>query len=112
MKLNRFFIAFAMLGTCAMAQAQMSGVGTTGSTAGSGRGTGSGGVTTGGGPDVQLPPPEQPAIVSRSESVKERRTVETTKTKKSVSAKRLKKPAKNAKAAASPSPTPSSSSGR
>ena|SRR6266446_6276729 len=45
--------AFAVTVTCLVADAQISGTGTTGPTDGSGRGTGSAGVMTGTGPDVQ-----------------------------------------------------------
>jgi hypothetical protein len=45
-------VVFALTTTCLIARAQISGVGTTGVTAGSGRGTGSGGVMIGTGPDV------------------------------------------------------------
>jgi len=45
--------AFALTVMCLVANAQISGTGTTGPTDGSGRGTGSAGVMTGTGPDVQ-----------------------------------------------------------
>jgi hypothetical protein len=45
--------AFAVTVTWLVADAQISGTGTTGTTAGSGRGTGSAGVLAGTGPDVQ-----------------------------------------------------------
>jgi hypothetical protein len=51
---------FALTVTCLVADAQVSGTGTTGVTAGSGRGTGSAGVMTGTGPDVRTVNAEQP----------------------------------------------------
>jgi uncharacterized protein (UPF0254 family) len=89
--------------TCVIANAQISGNGTTGTTAGSGRGTGSAGVQTGTGPDTAVSTTDVQASQSEQTVV---RAPQKEKTEKP--AKKARKRAKKAseKSTASPAASP------
>jgi hypothetical protein len=99
--------------SCLIVLAQFSGVGTTGTTAGSGRGTGSAGVMTGTGPDVSVPGPAyrtsrsdtKNVTATTSEAATERETKHRTI---SHTAHQTRKTSKHSHSstAASPSPSP------
>jgi hypothetical protein len=82
--------AFAVTVTWLVADAQISGTGTTGTTAGSGRGTGSAGVLAGTGPDVQ------PSVrAEQSGGVGAQQNITTTTTTRSENASSAKKESRN-----------------
>ena len=103
-----FLTAVATTLICVVANGQFSGNGTTGTTAGSGRGTGSSGVMQGTGPDVVQAPattPAEPRNQQNTTATATTVTSETSSTKKTSShhTKRVHKTSKRVSASPSPS---------
>ena len=102
--------AFALTVTWLVADAQISGAGTTGVTDGSGRGIGSGGVMTGTGPDVRPVNAEQPNGAGVQQNITtattaRRRNASSAKKESQIMRKHLKKTGRDSR------PTPTSSAG-
>ena len=102
--------ALALTVTWLVADAQISGAGTTGVTDGSGRGIGSAGVMTGTGPDVRPVNTEQPNSAGAEQSITttttvRRLNVSSAKKESQNTSKHLKKTGRHSR----PTPTPSGS---
>ena len=103
-------VVFAVILICRVADAQITGAGTSGATDGSGRGTGSAGVQAGGGPDTQhAPEVDQAYNAGAKHNVTTTTTTPSEKSKKQSqkTRKQSKKAAKHSQTSASPSPSAS-----